>query len=55
MLSLFLWVVYILVPFILSVGLWATSSHEWTWLQQLALSGGYIILCALFLMFYLLS
>jgi hypothetical protein len=44
-LSLFLWVVYILVPLILSVGLWVTSPLKWTWLQRLALSGRYLILC----------
>jgi hypothetical protein len=49
-LFLFLWDVYILVLLILNVGLWVTSPPGGTWPQQLALSGRYLILCALFFM-----
>jgi hypothetical protein len=50
MLSLhpFLWVILVLVPILLSVGLWETSPSEWRWPHYTALCLGYLALCTLF-------
>jgi hypothetical protein len=45
----FLWVILVLVPSLLSVGLWATSPPDWRWPHQAALCFGYLTLCTLLL------
>jgi hypothetical protein len=43
----FLWAVFILLPFLLSVSLWATFPPELVWPQRVALSGGCLVLYTL--------
>jgi hypothetical protein len=42
-------VIIVLIPLVLSIGLWTTSPPKWSWLNRMALCLGYLTLCGLFL------